>query len=160
MAAPTASAAVALASTTKAALASTTKAALAKATLIGAALGWFGVLMGMNALEPVFDEREERELRRFRNLVLTVITVGCAALGLTASSAMTLLVVLQTLYLVLIYLYAVRLPRILERRMEYERSVDPEMAKKNRRQWMWATIGRAAVAALSGVMIMVMIQKL
>jgi RNA polymerase sigma factor (sigma-70 family) len=153
MAAPTASAAAALASTA-------TKTALAKATLLGAALGWFGVMMGMNALEPVFDEREGRELRRFRNLVLAVVTIGCAALALAANSAMAVLVTLQPLYLVLIYLYAVRLPRILERRMEYEKSVDPEMAKKNRRQWMWATIGRAAAAAISGAMLMAMIQKL
>ncbi|MGZ5446412.1 MAG: hypothetical protein ACXWLY_31220 [Thermoanaerobaculia bacterium] len=54
------------------------------------------------------------------------------------------------------YLYVFRLPRILERRMAWEKSVNPEMAKQNRRQWTWATIGRAAGAAIGGAVLMAM----
>jgi RNA polymerase sigma factor (sigma-70 family) len=138
------------------AAAGATAATIAKATLIGGALGWFGVLLGMQYLEPVFDEQEGRELRRFRNTVLFVVTAGCAAVALSLSSAMRLLITVQLLYVAIGYLYLVKLPRILERRMEWEKSVNPEMAKQNRRQWMWATIGRAAGAAISGAVLMAM----
>ncbi|HEX6096922.1 MAG TPA: sigma-70 family RNA polymerase sigma factor [Thermoanaerobaculia bacterium] len=136
------------------AAAGATAATIGKAVFLGGALGWAGVLMGMHYLEPVFDEREGRELRRFRNTVLAVVTVGCVAVALSLESALRLLVAVQTLYVVIGYLYLVKLPRILERRMEWEKSVNPEIAKQNRRQWMWATIGRAAGAALGGAVLM------
>jgi RNA polymerase sigma factor (sigma-70 family) len=150
MTAPTASAAAAFAS-------GATSAAIAKASLLGGALGWFGVLMGMRELEPVFDEREGRELRRFRNVVLAVVSAGCVIITLSAKTAMGLLVSVQSVYLAIGLLYGIWLPKILDRRMEWEKSIDPEMAKQNRRQWMWATISRAAAAAIGGAVIMAMI---
>jgi Sigma-70, region 4 len=152
LAAPTASAAVIAATAGK-----ITAATIVKASAIGGALGWFGVLMGMRSLEPSFDEQEARELRRFRNIVLAVVTLGAVAVALSTSSALQLLITVQTMYVIIGCLYAFRLPRILDRRMAWERSVNPEMAKKNRRQWMWATIGRAVGAAIGGAMIMALI---
>ncbi len=151
-AAPTASAAVIASAAGK-----VTAATLAKASAIGGILGWVGVLMGMHYLQPWFDEQEARELRRFRNIVLGVVTLGAAGVALSVGSAWKILVTAQTMYLAIGYLYAVKLPRILDRRMQWERSVNPEVAKQNRRQWMWATIGRAVGAAIGGAVIMAMI---
>ena len=149
--APAATAAVVATSSAKAA-----GAVVAKATILGAVLGWAGVLMGMQSLEPYFDEREERELRRFRNLVLLVVTIGCAAIALSLRSTMTLLIAVQLVYAAVGYLYVFCLPRILERRMEWEKSVNPEAAQQSRRQWMWATMGRALGAAIGGAVLMAM----
>lgn len=137
-------------------VAGATAATLAKATLIGGILGWVGVILGMQYLEPVFDEQEGRELRRFRNTVLVVVTLGCIAIALSLSTPMRLLITTQLVYVAVGYLYLVKLPKILERRMQWEKSVNPEMAKQNRRQWMWATIGRAAGAAIGGAVLMAM----
>ncbi len=152
-AAPTASAAVIAAS----AAGKMTAATIVKASAIGGVLGWVGVIMGMQHLQPWFDEREARELRNFRNVVLLVVTLGAVAIALSTSSAMALLVSAQTMYLIIGCLYAFWLPRILDRRMQWERSVNPEVAKQSRRQWMWATIGRAVGAAIGGAVIMAMI---
>jgi RNA polymerase sigma factor (sigma-70 family) len=151
--APTASAAVAASS----GLGSLSAATIVKASAIGGIFGWFGVLMGMRSLEPSFDEQEARALRRFRNVVLFVVTIGCIAVPFSMTSAMRLMITVQTLYLVIGGLYALWLPRILNRRMTWERSVNPEMAKKNRRQWMWATIGRAVGAAIGGAFVMALV---
>lgn len=151
-AAPTASAAVIAAGAGK--LTATT---IAKISAIGGIFGWFGVLMGMHYLQPWFDDEEALALRRFRNVVLAVITIGAVAIALSGKSAMALLIVAQTMYLGIGCLYGFWLPRILERRMQWERSVNPELAKQNRRQWMWATMGRAAGAALGGAMIMALV---
>ena len=152
LAAPAASAAVVATSA-----AGATAATLAKATLIGGALGWFGVLLGMQYLEPVFDEEEGRQLRRFRNTVLVVITIGGTAVLLSLPSMLGVLISAQTMYAVLAWLYLGRLPRILQRRMEWEKSVNPELAEQSRRQWMWATIGRAVGAAIGGAALMALV---
>jgi RNA polymerase sigma factor (sigma-70 family) len=150
--APTASAAIVASSAST--LGTLSAATVVKASAVGGLFGWFGVLMGMRSLQPHFDEQEARALRRFRNVVLAVVTIGCVTVPFSMTSAMRLLVTVQTLYLVIGCLYAFWLPRILDRRMAWERSVNPEMAKKNRRQWMWATIGRAAGAAIGGAFLM------
>ncbi|HYC61330.1 MAG TPA: sigma-70 family RNA polymerase sigma factor [Thermoanaerobaculia bacterium] len=155
-AAPTASAAVVVASSGSA-FGKVAAATVVKASLLGGLLGWFGVMMGMHHLQPYFDDQEERELMRFRNIVLVVVTIGCVAVTLSMGTAMRLLITIQTIYFVIGYLYFFRLPRILERRMEWEKSVNPEAAKQSRRQWMWATIGRAMMAALAGAMMMAMV---
>ena len=151
-AAPAASAAV-LTSTAAGGLTGIT---VAKVTFFGAALGWFGVLLGMQYLEPVFDEEEGRALKRFRNTVLLVITAGGAAVALSLPSAWGVLISAQSMYAVLAFFYFVRLPRILQRRMEWEMSVNPETAKLKRRQWMWSTIGRAVGATIGGAFLMAM----
>lgn len=135
---------------------SVTATAIAKATAIATIVGWIGVILGMHYLDPVFDEEEGRALRRFRNTTLVVITLGGIAVALSVHSAMLILVTVQSLYLVLALLYFVWLPKILDRRMQWEKSVNPELAKQTRRQWMWATIGRAAGAAVGGAMLMAM----
>lgn len=153
LAAPTASAAVIAA--TAGTISATT---IAKISALGGILGWFGVLMGMRQLQPWYDDEEARELRRFRNVVLAVITIGAVAVALSAKqSAMALLIVAQSMYLVIGCLYGLWLPRILDRRMKWDKSVNPERAKLNRRQWMWATIGRAVGAAIAGAMIMALV---
>ena len=106
--------------------------------LLGGAFGWARVLMGMKALDPPFDEREARELRRFRNVVLLLVTLGAIVIAASSVSAMRLLISVQSLYLVLGLLYALWLPRILQRR----------------RTLLWKMIGRAAGAAVGGVIVM------
>lgn len=149
LAAPTASAAVIAATAGK-----FTAATIVKASAIGGVLGWFGVLMGMRYLEPWLDEQEARELRRFRNSVLAIVTIAAVAIALRTESPWRLLVTVQTTYLAIGLLYGLWLPRILDRRMAWEKSVNPEAAKQSRRQWMWATIGRAVGAAIGGAVIM------
>jgi RNA polymerase sigma factor (sigma-70 family) len=152
MAAPTASAAIAASSA-----GTLYTGTIVQASAIGGLFGWFGVLLGMRSLQPHFDEQEARQLRRFRNVVLAVVTIGCVAVPFSMTTAMRLLLTVQTLYLVIACLYAFWLPRILDRRMAWEKSVNPEMAKKNRRQWMWATIGRAVGAAIGGAFLMALV---
>lgn len=132
LAAPTASAAIAVSSVKT--LGTLSAATIVKASAIGGLFGWFGVLMGMRYLQPHFDEQEARALRRFRNVVLAVVTLGCVAVPFSMTSAMRLMVTVQSLYLVIACLYALWLPHILDRRMAWEKSVNPEMARKNRRQ--------------------------
>ena len=141
--APAASAAIA-SSTTAASLLGV-KGAVATAALLGGALGWFGVLMGMRALEPVLDEREERELRRFRNQILALVTIGCIGVAISAAaSVLAMVITLQSLYIIVFLLYVVRLPRILKRRPPSNRPLR-------------GMIGRAVGAAIVGVMLMAVV---
>ena len=149
--APTASAALVMAGGSPASLSAAT---IAKSSLAAGAFGWLGVLLGMRYLEPAHDEKEARELRRFRNFVLAVVTVGCPIVAASATSALALLISIQSLYLVLGLLYGVFLPRILRRRTAWEQSIDPQLAAQNRRKRLWATVGRAAGAAIGGSMVM------
>ena len=155
LAAPTASAAIVASSGQ--AFGTLTAATIVKASAIGGVFGWFGVLMGMRTLQPHFDEQEARELPGFRNVVLLVVTIGCVAVPFSMTSGLRLMITVQSLYLVIGCLYALWLPRILDRRMVWEKSVNPEAAKKNRRQWMWATIGRAVGAAIGGAFVMALV---
>lgn len=136
-----------------------TAGTIAKASLLGAITAWAGILLGMRYLQPVFDEQEGRELRRFRNVVLSAVTVGSFVIAWSAHSTLAMLFAIQGTYGAIIYLYAVRLPRILERRMAWERTKNPEVARQHRRQWMWATISTAASAALSGTVVMAIILR-
>ena len=137
--APAASAAVVASSAT-----GVTAATVAKSVFASTALGWLGVILGMRYLEPVLDEEEGRQLRRFRNVVLLVITIGSVVVALSLRSVMQLLIAVQSLYFVLGGLYFLWLPRILRRRPE----------KETRRRWLRATVGRAAGAAVGGAMLM------
>ena len=154
-AAPSASAAIGLTSASAGSTTgSLTAATMAKASVTAGAFSWAGVLLGMRYLEPVFDEQERRELRRFRNGVLAIVTLGCPIVAMSTTSPMALLISIQSLYLILGALYGVVLPRILRRRSAWEQSVDPQLAAQNRRRRLWATAGRAAGAAIGGTMIM------
>ncbi|HEX6087158.1 MAG TPA: sigma-70 family RNA polymerase sigma factor [Thermoanaerobaculia bacterium] len=107
-------------------------------SLLGGAFGWAGVLLGMKALGAPFDEEEARRLRRFRNVVLLAITLGGLAVAANSASALRLLIAVQSLYLVLGLLYAVWLPKILQRRRTVLRKM----------------IWRAAAAAIAGAVVM------
>jgi hypothetical protein len=133
---------------------------IAKGTLLGALLGWAGVLLGMRSLEPAFDERERRQLRRFRNVVLIVVTLGCAAVAASVSSALRLLIALQSSYVVVAALYVVWLPRILRRRFDALHADDPAQARAFRRRWLRSMIVPAVAAALAGVMLMAVVLTL
>jgi RNA polymerase sigma factor (sigma-70 family) len=154
LAAPSASAALATSAAGKAAT-----AGIAKASLVGVIFGWIGVMMGMKYLEPYYDEQEEKELRGFRNGVLAAITVGCPIIALSAKSWLLMLFAIQAMYGVIFFLYIFRLPRILDRRMKWEQSTNPEAAKQSRRKWMWQTMGQAVAAAIGGAVIMATILR-
>lgn len=152
--APSVSAAVAMSSS---ATLGTTAATVAKATLTGGILGWIGVLMGMRALEPAFDEREARDLRRFRNTILVIVTAGCAAVAFSVRSVVLMLVVVQTLYITVACIYALWLPKILRPRLDALRAESPSVARQTRRRWMWSTIAPAAGAAIGGLFLMAVV---
>lgn len=131
--------------------------AVGKGTLFGALVGVFGVVLGMKHLEPIFDEQEGEELRRFRNFAVAMMLAGTALTSIAVSlprPRIPGLVAYLSLIGALLYLYAVRLPRILERRMAWEREINPEVAAQTRRQWMYATIAQAASATLGSAMLM------
>lgn len=131
--------------------------AIGKGTLFGALVGVAGILMGMKHLEPVFDEQEGEELRRFRNLAIVTMLFGtfaCSFATTLPNARVWGVVSYVALLAALTFLYTVRLPRILERRMAWEQSINPEEARKNRRQWMVDTIKQAASAFLGGAVLM------
>jgi len=125
--------------------ATATTGAVLKGSLLGGALGWAGVLLGMRALEPAIDEEEARSLRRFRNTALAVVTLGAIAIAIAmnTATAMRILISAQSVYAILGALYLFWLPRILKRR-------DPEA----RRLSLRGTIARAGAAAIVGAMFM------
>jgi RNA polymerase sigma factor (sigma-70 family) len=155
-AAPSASAAVVVSTSAKAA-SGAAGAAILKSIALGGLFGWFGVFMGMQELLPFHDEQEARELRKFRDIVLAVITLGSIAIAFSVTQSWLMsLFAIQATYIAIGYLYLMRLPRILERRMQWEQSLNPDAAKQSRRQWMWATTGRALGAATGGAVLMAM----
>ena len=158
--APCASAAVIATAGTKAATSGVASAALLHSIALGGLFGWFGVFMGMKELEPFHDEQEARELRKFRDIVLAIITIGCAAIAFASTQSwLASVLAIQGVYVAIFYLYLAKLPRILERRMEWEKSLMPEAAQQTRRQWMWATLGRALGASIGGTVIMAILLR-
>ena len=153
-AAPSASAAV---SATVAAKAGTTLGAAAGAGFaIGALNGIVSVWMGMKHLEPYFDEREEAELRRFRNHASIVMLVACvvyAVIPFTKPVKYWGVGSLLSFYAAVIYLCWIRLPRILERRLTWEREVNPEIARMHRRRQIWAAVSQTLGAMLGGIVL-------
>lgn len=136
--------------------------AVAKGALFGGVLGVIGIVMGMSHLEPIFDEQEAEELRRFRNLAIATMLLGTLATSVAVSLPQPRipgLIAYLSLIGVFFYLYVVRLPRILERRMAWEREINPEAASQTRRQWMYATIAQAAGATLGGAVLMTFVVR-
>jgi RNA polymerase sigma factor (sigma-70 family) len=131
-------------------------------TLLGASAGIAGILLGMKRLEPHFDSQEAEELRRFRNVAIVVMIVSSIVLAATAHEApprWSAVGPLVIFFALMGNLYFVRLPRILQRRYEWERAMDPQLAEQSRRSWMYATIGRAAGAVGSGFTFMLLLMR-
>jgi RNA polymerase sigma factor (sigma-70 family) len=132
------------------------------AVTASAAAGILGVFMSMLHLGAPFDEREERELRTFARaaslvMVAASICFAVAARFDTHPPRLWALLTLVTFLSVLGWLYGVRLPRILERRMAWEREVNPEIAAQRRWQQLYATIGQTVGAALGALAIVSLI---
>jgi RNA polymerase sigma factor (sigma-70 family) len=129
-------------------------------SLLGGAFGWAGVLMGMKTLDPPFDAREARELRRFRNVVLLLVTLGGIVIAANSAPVLRLLIAVQSLYFAIGFVYALWLPAILRRRYEAMVALDRELAAASRRRWLWTLIGRAGGAAILGTVIMAVLVML
>jgi RNA polymerase sigma factor (sigma-70 family) len=121
---------------------------LIKGAGAGALGGIAGVVMGLRPLErTIFDERERRELHRFKAAAITSVVLAAAGFTFTAHlrpiwfwpSAVYL-----AFAIALSYLYRFRLPRILDRRFAAERAVDPAAAERQRRH---RRLGRIALVA-------------
>jgi RNA polymerase sigma factor (sigma-70 family) len=135
---------------------------LVKGAGAGALAGVAGVIFGLRPLERTnFDERERRELRRFK--AAAIISVVLAAAGFTFTAHLRphwfwMWMVYLPFAIALSYLYRFRLPRILERRFAAERAIDPTAEARQRRQRRLSLIGlivgvtSGAVAVLLGIM--------
>ncbi|MFZ2490826.1 MAG: sigma-70 family RNA polymerase sigma factor [Thermoanaerobaculia bacterium] len=130
------------------------------AALAGSLIGVLGVVMGIRRLRPWFDERERLELYRFgTHAAAAVMLLGLVLTWLAASpppryNAVPALVLF---FAAVYYLYRVRLPRILQRRWEWECAVNPEVAAEERQRWLTALASNALGATLGGVGIMTVV---
>jgi len=134
-------------------------AAALKTAAIGAISGIAGVLMSRMHLDPVFDEKEGQDLRRFtiHALMITIAAaIAFAIVGYDGNRWLRLSALLLFVAL-MVHQYCVRLPRILARRLEWERQVNPEIAKQRKWQQIYAAIGQAAGAAISGIVLMTLL---
>ena len=113
--------------------------------LLGGVSGVGAVLIGDRLLQRTpLDERERRELRRLTILgvAVTVATaVGMPVAGFFTRRAWPQVVIYAAFLVSLSVLYRVRLPRILQRRLEAERRADSEAWRRHRRQRIAGTIG-------------------
>lgn len=127
-----------------------------KGAAAGAIGGVLGVVMGMRHLGEPYDEKEAAELRAFSWQAVAVVVAGCVGMALTASPEpprLLSLVPMTAMLAALAYLYWIRLPRILERRIRWEEELDPEMAKLNRGERLWGLLAHTIGAVLGGLAI-------
>ena len=130
-----------------------------KTAAAGATGGLIGVLMSRMHLDPPFDEKERVALRSFMVTAL-LITIGAAitfALIGEHSNRWLRLAALLFFVAVMAHQYFVRLPKILARRLEWERQVNPEIARQRRSVQIYAAVGQAAAAAISGITLMTLL---
>lgn len=136
---------------------------VAKAALTAsAAAGLFGVFMSMLHLGAPFDEREHRELRAFWRIVSIVMVAASICFAVAAPHdthppRLWSLLTLVTFVSILGWLYGVRLPSILERRMAWERQVNPKITAQRRWRQLYATLGQAAGAAVGALVVLSLI---
>ena len=133
--------------------------ALVKTASVGALGGVAGVLMSRWHLDPVFDAQEARELRRF-TIEALLITIAAALAFATVGYSGNRWLRLATLLIfvaIILYQYIIRLPKILARRLEWERQVNPEIARQRKWQQIYAAVGQAAGAAIGGITIMTLL---
>lgn len=120
--------------------------------------GILGVFMSMLHLGSPFDEQEKRELRAFARTASAVMVLASIALALaghadTHPPRLWTLLTLAISVSVLGWLYAIRLPRILDRRLAWEREVNAEIAAQRRWRHVYATIAQTAAAAVGALAI-------
>jgi RNA polymerase sigma factor (sigma-70 family) len=162
-AAPPASAAIALSAGSKAAGASSVLAVLAKSSAVGALGGIAGVLMGFVHLGEPFDDEEAAELRTFKRVAVTVMIVASVAFAIAGRAGHHRFWMVATYLLfmgVLLYLNLVRRPKILARRMAWEREVNPELAKKHRWVQFYGIAGQMVGAILAGLTLLLLLPAL
>jgi len=161
-AAPPASAAIAFSAGAKTAGASAI-GIVAKSSAVGALGGVVGVLMGFVHLGEPFDDEEAAELRTFKRIAIAVMVVASIAFAMAGRADHRRFWMLST-YLtfmgVLLYLNLVRLPKILARRMAWEREVNPELAKKHRWVQFYGIAGQMVSAILAGLTLLALLPAL
>jgi RNA polymerase sigma factor (sigma-70 family) len=129
--APSASAAVAATGKAVGGKAFSSLAILGKGMVPGALAGVAGILMGFTHLDPPFDDQEERALRAFRIIAIWVVLLFNAAFAaavLLGAGRSVLLPIFVGYVGTVLVLYLGWLRRILTRRLEWERTVNPSGA--------------------------------
>ena len=148
-AAPPASAAIAATTAAKSA-GGAALTVIAKSSAIGAIGGIAGVLMGFVHLGEPFDDREAAELRTFKRIAIFVMIAASIAFAAAGHHRAWMTTAYFSFFAVLLYLNLVRLPKILARRMAWEREVNPELAKKHRWIHFYGIAGQMVGAILGG----------
>jgi RNA polymerase sigma factor (sigma-70 family) len=88
------------------------------AALVGSIAGGLGVIVGLRQLEPFLDEQEERELKGFRNTLLLTMAIFAPLIAWSIDfGRLSRIGAAFAFFAVLAYLYFVRLPPILSRRV-------------------------------------------
>jgi RNA polymerase sigma factor (sigma-70 family) len=133
--------------------------------LASALAGSLGVIFGLQHLQPWFDEQEESEIRRFRRDAILVILIG--SIGTAIGAKLTPeppriggLLPLALFFAALVRQYGVRLPQILERRMQWEQEHDPAAAAMHRKEWIAANLGQAIGALFGGLGLMFIVLRI
>jgi RNA polymerase sigma factor (sigma-70 family) len=158
-AAPPASAAIAGATAAKSA-GGVALSVIAKSSAIGAFGGVLGVLMGFKHLGEPFDDQEAAELRTFKRIAMLVMVIASIAFASADHHRVWMITTYFTFMAVLLYLNLVRLPKILARRMAWEREVDPELAKKHRMVQFYGIAGQMVAAIMAGLTLLFLLPRL
>lgn len=124
---------------------------------LGALGGVAGVLMSGTHLDPPFDEQEEAERRRFTIHAVLITIAAAIAFAAVGHDRWLRLAALFIFVTIMAHQYFVRLPRIMARRLEWERQVNPEIAKQRRWRQIYAAVGQAGAAAISGITLMTLL---
>jgi len=154
-AAPPASAAIAGATVTKSA--GGAMSVIAKSSGIGALGGILGVVMGFAHLGEPFDDREAVELRTFKRILIAVMIIASITFAAADHHRAWMITTYLTFMTVLLYLNLVRLPKILARRMAWEREVNPDLAKKHRMVQFYGIAGQMVGAILAGLTLLLLL---
>ncbi|MEA2337590.1 MAG: hypothetical protein QOE82_1597, partial [Thermoanaerobaculia bacterium] len=158
-AAPPASAAIAATTAAKSA-GGVALSAVAKGASIGALGGIAGVLMGFVHLGEPFDDQEAAELRTFKRIAIAVMIAASIAFAAADHHRAWMITTYFTFLAVLLYLNLVRLPKILARRMAWEREVNPELAKKHHWVQFYGLAGQMVGAILAGLTLLLTLPAL
>ncbi|MEA2325257.1 MAG: hypothetical protein QOE68_216 [Thermoanaerobaculia bacterium] len=133
---------------------------IAKSSAIGAIGGIAGVFMGFAHLGEPFDDQEAAELRTFKRIVIAVMIVASIAFAAAGRHRMPMIATYFTFTAVLLFLNLVRLPKILTRRMAWEREVNPDLAKKHRMVQFYGIAGQMVGAIMAGLTLILLTPSL